>query len=170
MPGFFVTTGETSAEAHEKREALQALIHPEVGLALLSQRMGINLSGYDVDGPVPDIHPDNVISSRVTLLSDMARRENMTIRQLYTHIAGGRGHYDVCGTPKDIADVMEEWFITGAADGFNVMPPVFPDSLSDFVNLVVPELQKRGLFRTAYEGKTLRENLGLQRPQNRYVL
>ena len=170
MPGFFVTTGETSAEAHEKREALQALIHPEVGLALLSQRMGINLSGYDVDGPVPDIHPDNVISSRVTLLSDMARRENMTIRQLYTHIAGGRGHYDVCGTPKDIADVMEEWFITGAADGFNVMPPVFPDSLSDFVNLVVPELQQRGLFRTAYEGKTLRENLGLQRPQNRYVL
>jgi FMN-dependent oxidoreductase (nitrilotriacetate monooxygenase family) len=169
MPGFFVTVGDTQEEAQEKREVLQRLIHPEVGIALLSQRMGLDLSGYDVDGPLPDVPQDKVISSRVTLLMDMARRENMTIRQLYTQIAGGRGHYDICGTPAHIADVMQEWFETGAADGFNVMPPVFPDSLSDFVDKVVPELQRRGLFRTHYEGTTLRENLGLARPASRYA-
>ncbi|MDP2354863.1 MAG: LLM class flavin-dependent oxidoreductase [Beijerinckiaceae bacterium] len=169
MPGFFVTVGDTQEEAHEKREVLQRLIHPEVGIALLSQRMGLDLSGFDVDGPLPDVPQDQVISSRVTLLMDMARRDNMTIRQLYTQIAGGRGHYDICGTPEHIADVMEEWFQTGAADGFNVMPPVFPDSLTDFVDKVVPELQRRGLFRTRYEGTTLRENLGLSRPASRYA-
>lgn len=169
MPGFFVTVGDTQEEAHEKREVLQRLIHPEVGIALLSQRMGLDLSGFDVDGPLPDVPQDKVISSRVTLLMDMARRDNMTIRQLYTQIAGGRGHYDICGTPEHIADVMEEWFQTGAADGFNVMPPVFPDSLTDFVDKVVPELQRRGLFRTRYEGTTLRENLGLSRPASRYA-
>jgi FMN-dependent oxidoreductase (nitrilotriacetate monooxygenase family) len=169
MPGFFVTVGDTENEAHEKRERLQSLIHPEVGLALLSQRMGLDLSGYDVDGPVPEVAPDAVISSRVTLLMDMARRDRMTIRQLYTQIAGGRGHFDICGTPTHIADVMQEWFETGAADGFNVMPPMFPDSLCDFVDKVVPELQRRGLFRTNYEGKTLRENLGLSRPPSRYA-
>ena len=169
MPGFFVTVGDTQAQAHEKREVLQRLIHPEVGIALLSQRMGLDLSDFDVDGPLPEVPQDKVISSRVTLLVDMARRENMTIRQLYTQIAGGRGHYDICGTPEHIADVMQEWFETGAADGFNVMPPVFPDSLSDFVDKVVPELQRRGLYRTRYEGTTLRENLGLSRPASRYV-
>ncbi len=169
MPGFFVTVGDTQAEAHEKREVLQRLIHPEVGIALLSQRMGLDLSDFDVDGPLPEVPHDKVISSRVTLLVDMARRENMTIHQLYTQIAGGRGHYDICGTPEHIADVMQEWFETGAADGFNVMPPVFPDSLSDFVDKVVPELQRRGLYRTRYEGTTLRENLGLSRPASRYV-
>ncbi len=169
MPGFFVTVGATEREAHEKRETLQRLIHPEVGLALLSQRMGLDLSGYDIDGPLPEVAPDAVISSRVTLLMDMARRNNMTIRQLYTQIAGGRGHFDICGTPTFIADVMQEWFETGAADGFNIMPPVFPDSLSDFVDMVVPELQRRGLFRTSYEGTTLRENLGLARPKSRYA-
>lgn len=169
MPGFFVTVGDTQEEAQEKREVLQRLIHPEVGIALLSQRMGLDLSDYDVDGPLPDVPQDKVISSRVTLLMDMARRENLTIRQLYTQIAGGRGHYDICGTPAHIADVMQEWFETGAADGFNVMPPVFPDSLSDFVDKVVPELQRRGLFRTHYEGTTLRENLGLARPASRYA-
>lgn len=169
MPGFFVTVGETEEEAYEKRETLQRLIHPEVGLALLSQRMGLDLSGYDVDGPVPEVAPDKVISSRVTLLMDMARRDNMTIRQLYTQIAGGRGHFDICGAPGHIADVMQEWFETGAADGFNVMPPMFPDSLADFVDKVVPELQRRGLFRTQYEGATLRENLGLARPESRYA-
>ena len=169
MPGFFVTVGDTPDQAREKREVLQRLIHPEVGIALLSQRMGLDLSGYDVDGPLPDVPHDKVISSRVTLLIDMAQRENMTIRQLYTQIAGGRGHYDICGTPSHIADIMQEWFETGAADGFNVMPPVFPDSLSDFVDKVVPELQRRGLFRTHYEGTTLRENLGLARPASRYA-
>ena len=84
-------------------------------------------------------------------------------------IAGGRGHCDVCGSASEIADIMEEWFRVGAADGFNVMPPVMPGGLDDFVGLVIPELQRRGLFRREYEGRTLRENLGLARPASRYA-
>ena len=107
--------------------------------------------------------------SRSQLLSETARAEGLTIRQLYQRIAGGRGHFQVVGSTKDVADLMEEWFTTGAADGFNVIPPFFPNSLDEFNMLVVPELQKRGLYRTAYEGKTLRENLGLPRPASRYA-
>jgi N-acetyl-S-(2-succino)cysteine monooxygenase len=92
----------------------------------------------------------------------------LTIRQLYQRIAGGRGHYQIVGSAKDVVDMMEDWFATGAADGFNVLPPFFPNSLDEFIALVVPELQRRGLYRTAYEGKTLRENLGLPRPPSRY--
>jgi FMN-dependent oxidoreductase (nitrilotriacetate monooxygenase family) len=168
MPGFYVTLGRTLEEAQEKRSQLQGLIHPEVGLALLVQRTGLDLTGHDVDGPLPEILPEQAISSRATLLADMARRENLTIRQLYTRIAGGRGHFDICGTPEQVADVMEEWFTTGAADGFNVMPPILPTGLSEFVDLVVPLLQRRGLYRTAYEGTTLREHLGLARPRSIY--
>jgi FMN-dependent oxidoreductase (nitrilotriacetate monooxygenase family) len=167
MPGLFVTVGRTEEEAREKRERLQGLIHPEVGLALLEQRLGMNLAAYPVDGPVPELPPDNVISSRAALLVNTARREGLTIRQLYTRIAGGRGHYDVCGTPVQIADVMEEWFRKSGADGFNVMPPILPGGLEDFVDLVIPELQRRGLYRTCYEGTTLRENLGLRYPPDR---
>ncbi len=169
MPGFFVTVGRNAAEAFEKRERLQMLIHPEVGLALLEQRTGLDLRGHDVDGPLPEIPPDKVISSRATLMSDMAKRERLSIRQLYTQIAGGRGHFDIHGSPTDIADAMQEWFETGAADGFNIMPPVLPGGLTDFVDLVVPELQRRGLYRTLYEGTTLRDHLGLARPKSRYA-
>jgi alkanesulfonate monooxygenase len=95
---------------------------------------------------------------------DIARRDNLTIRQLYTRIAGGRGHFQFVGTPVQAADELQRWFAGGAADGFNIMPPILPDGLNDFVNLVIPELQRRGLFRTAYEGSTLRENLGLPWP------
>jgi N-acetyl-S-(2-succino)cysteine monooxygenase len=84
-------------------------------------------------------------------------------------IAGARGHWQIVGTPTQIADELEAWFRGGAAEGFNVMPPVMPTGLEDFVELVIPELQRRGLFRTAYEGKTLRENLGLARPTNRFA-
>ena len=105
--------------------------------------------------------------SRSALLINTARAEGLTIRQLYQRIAGGRGHYQIVGSPADVVDLMQEWFTTGAADGFNVLPPVFPTSLNDFVELVVPELQRRELYRTAYEGKTLREKLGLPRPRNK---
>ena len=169
MPGFFVTVASTRNEAIEKRDYLQSLIHPEVGVALLAQRTGLDLSGYDVDGPLPELDENNVISSRAKLLSDMARRENLTIRQLYTRIAGGRGHFDICGSAVEVADEMQRWFETGAADGFNIMPPVLPGGLEDFVDLVVPELQSRGLFRTSYEGTTLRERLGLKVPTSRYA-
>jgi alkanesulfonate monooxygenase SsuD/methylene tetrahydromethanopterin reductase-like flavin-dependent oxidoreductase (luciferase family) len=136
---------------------------------LLSNFLAMDMSAYDVDGPVPELPPSTVRSSRATLMVDLARRENLSIRQLYTRIAGGRGHFQIQGTPAAIADTLEEWLTTGAADGFNIMPPVLPQSLAEFVALVIPELQRRGLFRTAYEGATLRDSLGLKRPLNRHV-
>jgi len=169
MPGFFVTVGRTTDEAREKFETLQGLIHPKAGLLLLSNFLAMDMSAYDVDGPVPELPPSKVRSSRASLMVDLARRENLTIRALYTRIAGGRGHYQIAGTPGEIADQLEEWFTTGAADGFNIMPPVLPQGLAEFVALVIPELQRRGLFRTAYEGTTLRQSLGLKWPVNRHV-
>jgi FMN-dependent oxidoreductase (nitrilotriacetate monooxygenase family) len=168
MPGLLVTVAPTREEARRKRDVLQSLIHPEVGLALLEQRLGMSLKDHPVDGPVPDLPPDDVISSRAALLLETARRDNLTIRQLYTSIAGGRGHFEICGTPGNVADVMQEWFENAAADGFNIMPPILPTGLRDFVDLVIPELQRRGLYRTSYEGTTLRANLGLPVPPSRY--
>ncbi|HUI97496.1 MAG TPA: LLM class flavin-dependent oxidoreductase [Xanthobacteraceae bacterium] len=169
MPGVFVTVGRSNAEARDKFEALQNLIHPQAGLFLLSNFLAMNLSDCDVDGPVPELPPSRTRSSRAQLLVEVARRDNLTIRQLYTRIAGARGHQQLYGTAVEIADRLEEWFTGGAADGFNIMPPVLPESLQDFVTSVIPELQRRGLFRTAYEGRTLRENLGLKWPANRHA-
>jgi N-acetyl-S-(2-succino)cysteine monooxygenase len=161
--------GRTRQEAQDKFDALQNLIHPEVGVALLSKYIAFDLTGYDVDGPVPVVPQDRDAPTRSALLSDTAQAEELTIRQLYQRIAGGRGHYQIVGSPQDVVDMMEEWFTTGAADGFNVLPPFFPNSLDEFVDLAVPQLQRRGLYRVAYAGKTLRENLGLPRPASRYA-
>lgn len=169
MPGIFATVGRTEEEAREKYDQLQSLIDPKVGLMLLSAFMGFDVSVYPVDGPLPEL-PESVRGqSRPVLLRDLAEREGLTIRQLYLRMAGGRGHVQVIGTPVQIADTLEEWFLGEAADGFNILPPLLPGSLRDFVDLVVPELQRRGLFRTEYEGRTLRENLGLRRPSSRYA-
>ncbi|MEG0676371.1 MAG: nitrilotriacetate monooxygenase, partial [Comamonas sp.] len=104
--------------------------------------------------------------SRQRLLIDLARRDGLSIRQLYLKIAGARGHQQVVGTLQTIADQLQQWFEEGGADGFNIMGPWFPGGLDDFIELVVPELRRRGLFRTEYEGRTLREHLGLERPQH----
>jgi len=169
MPGFFITVAPTRSEAQEKHEQLQSLLHSEVGLALLEQRTGLDLAGHDVDGPFPELPEGEVVSSRASLIRDMARKEDLTIRQTWERIAGGRGHFDFHGSASEVADVMEEWFTCGGADGFNIMPPIMPGGLDDFVDLVVPELQRRGLYRTRYEGTTLREHLGLKRPANRHA-
>jgi N-acetyl-S-(2-succino)cysteine monooxygenase len=116
---------------------------------------------------MPEIPDSKAVATRRTLITDIARRENLTIRQLYTRIAGGRGHYQFIGTPTQVADELQRWFEGGAADGFNIMPPILPDALNDFVEMVIPELQRRGLFRTTYEGTTLRENLGLPWPMRK---
>lgn len=167
MPGIFPVVGRTRAEAEEKFQRVQELIHPVVGLSLLSGMTGgIDLSAYPLDGPVPDVPETNASKSRQRLLLDLARRENLTIRELYLRIAGARGHNQIVGTPSQIADEMEHWFTSEAADGFNVMPPHLPAGLCDFVDLVLPELRRRGLFRSEYEGRTLRENLGLRVPQH----
>jgi FMN-dependent oxidoreductase (nitrilotriacetate monooxygenase family) len=170
MPGIFPVIGRTQEEAREKFDELQNLIHPTVGLSLLSNMSGgVDLSQYPVDGPLPELPETNGGKSRQRLLFDLARRENLTIRDLYLRIAGARGHQQVVGTPQSIADQLQQWFEEEGADGFNIMSPWLPGGLSEFAQLVVPELQRRGLFRTEYEGRTLRENLGLPRPQNRYT-
>ncbi|MDZ8025780.1 MAG: LLM class flavin-dependent oxidoreductase [Nostoc sp. SerVER01] len=169
MPGVFPVIGRTEEEAKEKYEQLQELIHPSVGLGLLSGLIGgHDLSKYPLDGPLPDLPDTNGGKSRLQLITDLARRENLTIRQLYLWIAGARGHRTILGTPEQIADQLEDWFVNDGADGFNIMPPWLPGGLDEFVDLVIPELQRRGLFRTQYEGRTLRENLGLPRPVNQF--
>jgi alkanesulfonate monooxygenase SsuD/methylene tetrahydromethanopterin reductase-like flavin-dependent oxidoreductase (luciferase family) len=130
---------------------------------------GVDLSQYPVDGPLPELPETNGGKSRQRLLFDLARRENLTIRDLYLRIAGARGHQQVVGTPQSIADQLQQWFEEEGADGFNIMSPWLPGGLTEFAEHVVPELQRRGLFRTEYEGRTLRENLGLPRPANRYT-
>ena len=169
MPGLSVVVGRTRQEARDKFEELQNLIPTQVGVALLSKYIAWDLTGYNVDGPVPIVPQGRGAPTRSALLSDTAQAEHLTIRQLYQRIAGGRGHYQIVGSTKDVADMMEQWFKGGAADGFNVLPPFFPNGLDEFVEMVVPELQKRGLYRTAYEGATLRDNLGLPRPPSRYA-
>jgi FMN-dependent oxidoreductase (nitrilotriacetate monooxygenase family) len=171
LPGVSAFVGKTEAEAQAKYEELTKLIRPEAGLGLLSGLAGsLDLSKFDLDGPFPDLPETESHVSRRALILDIARKNNYSIRQLYEWIAGVRGHWQLIGTVEQIADQLQEWFENEAADGFNVLPPSTPAGLNDFVDLVVPELQRRGLFRTEYEGKTLRENLGLDRPENQYVL
>lgn len=172
MPGVSIFVAKTEQEAQEKYDFLNSLIHPEVGLSLLSALAGgINLAKFDLDAPFPKIEDADInFSSRQQMMIDIARKHNFSIRQLYQYIASARGHWTLIGTPEQVVDQLQEWFENDAADGFNVLPPTTPAGLNDFVDLIIPELQRRGLFRTAYEGKTLRENLGLKRPENQYVL
>jgi FMN-dependent oxidoreductase (nitrilotriacetate monooxygenase family) len=172
MPGLSPVIGRTEAEAAEKNSYLQSLTHPKVALELLSTILGgADLSCYDIDGPFPREFPALTNGSQFVYKStlDLAYRENLTVRQLAIRMAGARGKNVIVGTPKMIADMMEEWLMEDAADGFNIMPSHLPGGLDDFVEMVVPELQRRGLFRTEYEGTTLRDNLGLQRPVSRYA-
>ncbi|PWV94294.1 FMN-dependent oxidoreductase (nitrilotriacetate monooxygenase family) [Paenibacillus cellulosilyticus] len=172
MPGVFPIIGRTEEEALEKKALFEQLIPEQAGVALLSGLISFDLSGYPVDGPLPELPQLSQINggkSRFQLLKDLADREQLTIRQLYQRIAGARGHREIVGTPSQIADQLQEWFENGAADGFNIMPPYLPGGLDEFVDLVVPELQRRGLFRQEYDGSTLRENLGLQRPARQHA-
>lgn len=165
MPGLFPIVGQTKKEAEEKYQLLQELIDPKVGLGLLTGLLGdVDISMYPVDGPLPELPETEGSTSRQRLVYEKARREGLTIKELYMSIAGGRGHKMIIGTAVEIADVMEEWFRNEAADGFNIMPPYLPGGLEEFVQEVVPELQNRGLFRHDYEGFTLRDHLGIKRP------
>ena len=158
MPGLTTYVGRTRQEAQDKYDQLQELIDPLSGLSVLYSTLG-DLSAYDLDGPVPDVASGPVSSIGQSLL-EIARRDNLTIRQLYKlRASGGR---QLIGTAADIVDDMEMWFKEGAADGFNLCPAVLPNSLDDFVELILPELRKRGLFRTEYASSTLRGNLGLK--------
>lgn len=162
MPGLSPVIGGTEAEARRKYEELQALIPDAVGVALLSSYLSAgDLMQYPLDGPLPEMPPSNLIQSRQQLVIDLAKRENLSIRKVARHFAGARGHWQVIGTPEQVADAMEARFRAGAADGFNIMAPLFPSGLEDFVDHVLPELRRRGLFRDAYEAETLRGHLGV---------
>ncbi|TDK32144.1 LLM class flavin-dependent oxidoreductase [Rhizobium deserti] len=165
MPGISPIVGATEEEAKAKYRALQEFIPDAVGVALLASYLSVqDLSAYPLDGPLPEMPQTNLIQSRQQLIVDLGKREGLSIRELARHFAGARGHWQVVGTPSQVADAMEERFLDGAADGFNVMAPLFPSGLEDFVTLVVPELQRRGVFRKEYEGRTLRRNLGVASP------
>ncbi|GAA3140588.1 LLM class flavin-dependent oxidoreductase [Planomonospora alba] len=170
LPGISPIIGSTEREALRLEKELEDLIVPAYGVQQLSNLLGVDLTGHPLDAPLPDVpQATEGQQSRLKLVTDLARRERLTLRELIGRLAGGRGHRVVTGTPEQIADRIEEWFTGGAADGFNVMPPLLPSGLEDFVDHVVPVLQARGLFRTEYEGRTLRENYGLVRPASRHA-
>jgi len=166
MPGVVMYIGRTEAEAREKFERLQELIPLPVALDRLSRMLGgIDLSGFPLDGPMPEIAGNEARMSTPMNYVRLARRENLTLRQVALRSAAGKDHWTLIGSPQQIVDQLENWFVNEGADGFNLLPPYVPDTLNDFANLIVPEMQRRGLYRTEYEGTTLRENLGLARPE-----
>ena len=167
LPGCLVVVGDTDEEARRKRARLDSLVHPDSGLASLSIALGTDASGFDLDAPLPPIPDTNASKSGRERVLAMAEREGLTVGQLAQRL-GAYGGLALVGSARTIADRMEEWLLTDGCDGFNVMFPWVPGGLDEFVDQVVPELQRRGLFRRTYEGVTLRENLGLERPPNRF--
>jgi FMN-dependent oxidoreductase (nitrilotriacetate monooxygenase family) len=167
LPACMVVIGDSLDEAKQKRARLDSLVHYESAIASLSIALGHDAFGFDPDAPLPDIPESNASKSGQARAIDMANRENLTVRQLAQRLGGYSG-MAMLGTPEMIADEMEEWLETEASDGFTVMFPYLPGGLDDFVDRVVPVLQDRGLFRREYEGVTLRENMGLPRPENQF--
>ncbi len=159
LPGVMPIIGRTDAEAKAQLDRLQSWLSPSNALTLVSHRIGHDISAYPLDGPVPELPLTNNSHSFARAVLALARREKMTLRDLYNITAAARGHWVIYGTPKRIADTLEEWFVGGLSDGFMILPPYFPGAFDDFVDLVVPELQQRGLYRTEYAGATLRDHL-----------
>ncbi|MFZ4835268.1 LLM class flavin-dependent oxidoreductase [Rouxiella sp. Mn2063] len=163
MPGVMPIVGHTREEAKALWKALNEHVDIDNGLRQLSLRFGLDLTQYPLDGPVPEVPLGEGNQSRVKLLTDMAKRDNLTLRELAAVAAGSRGHRVIVGTAEDIADDFQQWLEQGGADGFNIMPAIMPEQLDLFIELVIPELRRRGLFHEDYEFATLRENLGLPR-------
>lgn len=170
LPGLATVVGGTEAEAQARLDALLDLMPVEYSLGRLASVLGLDPASLELDAPLPDEIPlpadKNHTMFHATIA--LARRENLTVRQLTKRLGGGTGHRIAVGAPEQIADTIEEWFRAGAADGFNLIPDVLPSGVEDFVDHVVPVLQKRGLFRTEYSGGTLRDRLGLARPASRF--
>ncbi|WP_448950342.1 LLM class flavin-dependent oxidoreductase [Labrys neptuniae] len=167
LPAAFVVVGDSIEEAKAKRAKLDSLVHYDSAIASLSISLGHDASGFDPDAPLPPIPETNQSKSSRERVLQLADSEGLTVRQLAQRLGGYAGLAFV-GTPASIADEMAEWLHSEGSDGFNVMFPYLPGGLDDFVDKVVPVLQERGLFRREYEGRTLRENLGLPRPENRF--
>lgn len=172
LPGLSTIIGGTEVEAQQRQRELEELTVPDYGLEQLSAIVGFAVTKDDLDRKLtfPAEDPgDTFIKSRLTLVKRLVETDNLTVRELLLRLSSGRGHRLFAGTPEQVADTIEEWFTTGAADGFNLIPPALPSSLTDFVDHVVPELQRRGIFREEYTGTTLRDHLGLERPANRFT-
>ena len=167
LPGALVTVAETDEAAREKRALLDSLVHPDSGMAALSIALGTDARAFDLDAPLPDIPETNQSQSGRQRVLERARRENLTVRQLAVAL-GGYGGLSFTGSAKTIADEMQHWLESEACDGFNIMFPTIPGGVEDFVRWVVPELQRRGIFRREYGGTTLRDHLGLPRPKNQF--
>jgi FMN-dependent oxidoreductase (nitrilotriacetate monooxygenase family) len=169
LPGLSTVLGSTDAEAKQRRELLTELVHPQYAIGRLAGQLGLPAQTLALDRPLPfDLlpEPEQAGGSRTFygIVLETARREQLTVRQLLHRLGGGMGHRIVAGTPEQIADTMIDWVDHGAADGFNVMPDVLPEGFDDFADQVIPELQRRGRFRTSYHGTTLRQHLGLREP------
>jgi len=159
LPGVMPIIGRTEAEAKAQLDRLQSWVSPTTALRMVSLRLGYDITKHDLDGPVPELPPNANSQSFARALFAKARRENLTLRDLYNIAAAARGHWVIWGTPTRIADTLQDWFEAGLADGFMIQPAYFPGAFDDFVDLVVPELQRRGLFRRDYAGATLRNHL-----------
>ena len=166
--------GGTEAEAHALADQLEQLIIPEYGLAQLSRVLEVPADTLHLDRPLPpEVYRRPRVEgaqSRFDLVTELGRRENLTVRQLLGRLGGGRGHRTFTGTPEQVADTIQDWFERGAADGFNVMPAALPSGLRTFAEQVIPIFRKRGLFRTEYTGRTLREHYGIPRPDSLFAL
>ncbi|MGV9570172.1 LLM class flavin-dependent oxidoreductase [Streptomyces nigra] len=175
LPGIVPVIGSTEAEARAAEQVLEDHIVHTHGVARLESLLQLEPGSLELDAPLPaDLPSEDAVEgakSRYTLVVELARRERLTVRQLIGRLGGGRGHLTFAGTPEQVADAIETWFTQGAADGFNIMPPVLPSGLDAFVDHVVPILRERGLLRTAYgPRRTLRERYGLPRPANQYTV
>ena len=168
LPGCTVVCAPTEAEAREKNDYLKALIHPDQGREYIGSLLGLDLSDCDIDGPLPDRPSKKSMGGTFKNITGIARRENLNIRQLYERLAGAHGKLTLVGSVNQVADTMQEWFNGWACDGFILQPSYMPGELDDIVAYLVPELRHRGLIRVDYDGQTLRDNLGLARPQSRY--
>ncbi len=167
IPGCAVYVGRTAGEADEFYDELQALIAPELGVPYLSKLCETDMSKYPLDGPMPDLSGGVLgIASFRNSIVEMAKRDKLTVRQTYEKVLPSMGHVTMKGSVKQVCDEMEAWYTEKGCDGFNINTPVMPKSLNDFVDLVIPELQRRGLFRKEYQGNTLRERMGLPLPAN----
>jgi len=170
MPGITPVLGRTEAEARERYEELQALLPDDLALQSMSHISGgLDLSKFPLDGPLPELPPSNAAKARQALVVRTAREQNMTLRQIARHTAAAMGHRVLVGTADYIAHELATWLAQDAADGFNVICNYYPGPLEDFCRFVVPELQRRGVFRHDYTGHTLRDHLGLRVPENRYT-
>jgi FMN-dependent oxidoreductase (nitrilotriacetate monooxygenase family) len=166
LPGLLPILGRTRAAAEAQDRALQDLVPERLAVSYLSDVVQHDLSRYPLDGPLPELPETNGERGRLHMIRDQARDADASIRSLAVQMVQNRGHRRVVGTPADVADLMQAWFEGGACDGFNILAPFHPKGLADFVDDVVPELQKRGIFRRDYAGTTLRDHLGLSRPEH----